>query len=297
MTTSTLSGVSEAIADVVAAVAPSVVQVQGRRRPASGIVYAEDVVLTTAAVLGREERLHLRTGDGRTFDAELAGLDPATGLVVLRASGLGTAPATPSNTTVRVGNLVIAAGRSWSNAISASMGIVAVIGGPLRTGRRRSIEQVIRTTVPIHEGFAGGPLVDPEGRVVGVSTGAAIRGFEVAIPSSIAWSTAEDVLTHGRPRRGFLGLAGQTVAIPERLRGEDGQQQALLIVGVTPGSPADDAGLIVGDVLLQFDGRSVSSPDDLLEQLTADRIGRAASSTLLRGGQRIVVSVTPAEAR
>ena len=264
------------MADAVAAVAPSVVQVSGRRRPLSGLICEADVVLTNARALGREDHLKVRAHDGRVADAELAGWDPSTGLAILRAPGLGLPAAVKADTLPRVGGIALAVARSWSNAVTASAGIIAVIGGPLRTGRRRSIEQVIRTTIPMHEGFAGGPVLDASGRVIGISTGAAIRGFEVAIPAAIAWATAAEIQKRGHTARGFLGIAGQTVQLPEAQRAAAGQEHALLIVGVTPESPAAAAGLMVGDILLTFDGQPIRSAEDLLDLLVGDRVGRDA---------------------
>jgi S1-C subfamily serine protease len=292
MSTSPLSTFSDAIADAVASVAPSVVQVRGRRRPVSGLVYDTDAIITNARALGREDHLQVQTHDGRNIEAELAGWDPATGLAVLRATGLGLSAATRSGTTPRVGQVVLAVARSWSNAVTASGGIIAVIGGPLRTGRRRSIEHVIRTTAPMHDGFAGGPLLDAVGHVIGVSTAASIRGFEVAIPVAIAWTTAAEVLKRGHTSRGFLGIAGQTVQLSERHRAGDAQEQALLIVGVTEGSPADTAGVLVGDILLRFDGRAIQSAEDLLDLLVGDRVGRAVPATFLRGGSPQEIALT-----
>ena len=293
MTDSLLVSFSNQMADTVAAIAPSVVQVQGRRRPASGMVYADDVVLTTVRALGREDGLRVRTHDGRALDAELAGWDPATGLAVLRAASLDLAPATVAETPARVGHLAIAVARSWSNALTASVGIVSVIGGPLPTGRGRAIDEVIRTTAPMHDGFAGGAFVDAAGRVLGIATAAAIRGLGVVIPAAIAWKTAADVLKHGRSKRGYLGLAGQPVSLPDRQRGADAREQALLVVGVTPGSPADAAGLLVGDVMLDFDGRPVEAPEELLDLLVGDRVGTSVPVRVLRGAtiQELTVRV------
>ena len=130
---------SNQMADAVALAAPAVVQVQGRRRPASGLVYASGVVVTTAQALGREEGLRVRAEGGEGVEAELAGWDPATGLAVLRAQGLNAPAIRPAQSDPRVGHLALAIARSWSNAVTASMGIVSVIGGPLPTGRRRAI--------------------------------------------------------------------------------------------------------------------------------------------------------------
>ena len=288
-----LLSLSNQMADTVAAIAPSVVQVQGRRRPASGVVYAADVVLTTVRALGREDGLRVRTHDGRALDAELAGWDPATGLAVLRAASLGVASATAAETPARVGHLAIAVARSWSNALTASAGIVSVIGGPLPTGRGRAIDEVIRTTAPMHDGFAGGAFVDTSGRLTGIATAAEIRGLAVVIPAAIAWKTAADVLQHGRLKRGYLGLAGQPVSLPDRQRGTDGREQALLVVGVTAGSPADAAGLLIGDVMLDFDGHPVEAPEDLLDLLAGDRVGTSVPVRVLRGAaiQELTVRV------
>jgi S1-C subfamily serine protease len=295
MSDNTLLTLSHQMAEAVAAVAPAVVQVQGRRRPASGVVFAADAVLTTTRALGREDGLRVRAADGRTLEAELAGWDPATSLAVLRAAGLETAPATVAETPARVGHLALAVARSWSNALTASAGIVSVIGGPLPTGRGRAIDEVIRTTAPMHEGFAGGAFVDASGRVLGIATAAAIRGLGVIIPAAIAWKTAATLQEHGRVKRGYLGLAGQPVRLAERQRGDDGREQALLVVGVTPGSPADAAGILVGDVMLELDGHPVESPEDLLELLTGDRIGRSVPLRVLRGGEGRELTVTVGE--
>src|SRR5262249_35042131 len=194
----------------------------------------------------------VRAHDGRLLDAELRGWDPATGLALLRAPGLGITPAQPGAEPARVGNLAIAVARSWSNAVTASVGIVSVIGGPLRTGRGRSIDQVIRTTAPMHKGFAGGAFIGVSSGLTGIATSDAIRGLGVISPASIAWTTAGALLEHGRIRRGYLGVAGQLVQLAERQRA-DGREHALLVTDVRSGSPAERAELLVGDVITLFD--------------------------------------------
>ena len=295
MTDTTLVSISNQLADAVAAIAPSVVQVHGRRRPASGIVYSADVVLTTVRALGREDRLHVRMHDGRALDAELAGWDPASGLAVVKAGGLNGAAAPVADRPARVGHLAIAVARSWSNAVTASAGIVSVIGGPLPTGRGRSIDQVIRTTAPMHDGFAGAAFADASGRAIGIATAAQIRGLGVVIPASIAWKTAATLVEHGSVKRGFLGLAGQPVELAERQRAGDNREQALLVVAVTTGSPADAAGLLVGDLMLDFDSHPVESPEDLLDLLLGDRVGKDVAVRVLRGGTAQTLTVRVGE--
>ena len=290
-----LTSMSNAFADAVEAAATSVVQVHGRRRPASGVVYANGVVATLARTLGREDGLRVRQADGTLFEAELAGWDPATSLAVLRVPGL-TAPAlVPASSPARVGHLAVAIARSWSNAVTASVGTVAVIGGPLATGRRRAIEQVIRTTAPMHDGFAGGAFVNTEGALAGITTAAAIRGLGVVIPAAIAWKTIASVLEHGRPTHAWLGIAGQPAALPESQQRGEARDSALLVVGVTPGSPAEQAGVLIGDLLLDFDGVPVRSPDDLLALLIGNTVGRAVPVRVLRGAAAATLAVTPQE--
>jgi len=295
MTTDLLTSLSTQLADAVAAAAPAVVQVQGRRRPASGLVYADDVVVTTVRALGREDNLHVRRHDGALLDAELAGWDPASSLAVLRVAGLGVAPIRRAPSEPRVGHLALAVARSWSNVVTASAGIVSVIGGPLPTGRGQSVDQVIRTTAPMHDGFAGGAFLDTSGALLGVATASEIRGLGVVIPADIAWRTAASVLEHGRPRRGYLGLAGQRVELPETQRRGDGREHALLVVGITSGGPAAQAGVLVGDLLLTFDGEAVSSPEQLLGRLLGDRVGRSVPVTVLRGGTTVALTVAVGE--
>ena len=211
--------------------------------------------------------------------------------------GLALAPAAVAESPARVGHIALAVARSWSNALTASAGIVAVIGGPLRTGRGRELEQVIRVTAPLHEGFAGGAVIDASGRVIGVGTAAQIRGLAVVIPAAIAWKSIAHVLEHGRPRTGFLGVSGQPVRLAERQRGAGGRDRGLLVVGVTPDGPADSSGVLVGDVILDLDNQPVGSADDLLSLLTSDRVGRAVPLRVLRGGALSEITVTIRERR
>lgn len=289
-----LTQVSNQIADLVERIAPSVVQVQGHRRPASGVVYSQDVVLTTARAIGREEHPRIRGAGGEILEATLTGFDPATRLVVLRVPGLN-GPALAPGADARVGQIAVAVARSWSNAVTATAGLVAVIGGPLATGPRREIPQVFRTSAPMHEGFAGGAFVGADGRLLGVATAASIRGLGVVIPASLAWATAADLLDRGTLKRGYLGIAAQTVRIPERQKLQAAQEEAVLVVGIKDGTPAAEAGLLLGDVLLSLDGRALSSSEDLFDLLSGERIGRPMALRILRGGSATELTVTAAE--
>jgi S1-C subfamily serine protease len=295
MSNLSLASLSDELADLAAAGAASVVQVLGARRPASGVVHGADTIITTARAIGREDGLRVRVGDSDPAEADLAGWDPATGIAVLRTrSPLGVAAPSIAESEPRPGQIVLALARSWSHALTVSVGIVAVVGGPLRTGRRRQIPRVIRVTAPMHDGFAGGAVFDVSGRLTAIATADAIRGFGVAIPASIGWASATQILTAGTPRRGFVGLAVQPVELAASQR-PGGRERALLVVAITPGSPAEAAGVIVGDILLEFDGKPTESPEDLLDLLIGNRIGQSATARTLRGGTARDVKITVAE--
>jgi S1-C subfamily serine protease len=291
-----LTEFSNQLADAAAAAAPSVIQVQGRRRPASGVVYSSGVVVTTTQALRREDKLHVRGSEGDAVEAELAGWDPATGLALLKAPNLGAAPIAVAKQAPRIGNLALAIARSWSNGLTVSAGVVSIIGGPLRTGRRRAIDQIIRTTAPMHDGFAGGAFVDTNGALLGITTASTIRGLGVVIPAEIAWKTAQHLLEHGGLKRGYLGIAGQAVRLSESQRSGE-IEEAFLVVAVSPDAPAARAGILVGDVILAADGQTIGSPEELLDWLTGERVGKTATLRLLRGGKPTEVPVTIGERR
>jgi S1-C subfamily serine protease len=137
--------------------------------------------------------------------------------------------------------------------------------------------------------------VDTAGQLLGITTGAEIRGFRVVVPAAIAWKAAADVLEHGTRKRGYLGIAGQPVSLGERQRGAGEPERALLIVGIVPDSPAETAGLLVGDIVLTFDGEEISSPERLLDVLAGDRVGRSVPVRVRRGGGVTDVQVTVGE--
>jgi len=289
MANTALTDFSNQLADAVAAAATSVVQVQGRRQPASGVVYGNNVVVTTSRAIGSDDNISIVTPGGETLKAELVAWDPATHLVALRTPDLNV-PAPPIGAPPRVGHIAVAIGRSWSNSLTASAGIVSVIGGPLPTGRGRAIEEIIRTTAPMHRGFAGGAFINTSGELIGVTTAAEIRGLGVVIPAGIVWKTVESLLTHGRAQRRYLGVAGQAVQLPPAQRPAGGQSSAVLVVQVMDSSPAARAGLLVGDLLVSLNDQALESPDRLLEALAASAAG-STRLRVMRGGSALDVPV------
>ncbi|HUP28365.1 MAG TPA: trypsin-like peptidase domain-containing protein [Chloroflexia bacterium] len=293
--TNALSQLSTGLADAVERVGTALVTVNGRQRhPASGVVYADNLVVTADHVLEREEDITIQTHDGRTLAAQFVGRDPSSDLAVLRVADLNLAPARQAGEP-RVGQLILAVGRPSEQGPMASLGIVSAVGGPVRTRKGSMLEKFIRTDATPYPGFSGGPLVDAEGSVVGITTTGMGGGIALGIPASIAWRIAGTLAEHGSIKRGFLGISSQPVKLPESQRGGGSQETGLLIVRVEEGSPAEKGGLLLGDILVQFDGQKIADTDDLQALLSGDRVGRGVPAEVIRGGEKKTLQLTVGE--
>ncbi len=288
----TWSSLSAEISAAVEHAAPAIVQVHGRRRVTAGIVVAENLVVTPAHV--DADTASVRAGNGQTVEGTVLGRIGHMALTVLRVDGLGLPPILPG-TEPKPGELAVAVGRTWSGGVMAMLAPVAVVGGPLRTGRTGEIARVIRVQQPPHGALSGGALIDASGHALGIITSVAIRGTTVVIPATIAFTAAAKVASDGGTRQGFLGVGSIPVAIPERQRGGRSEQFGLLISQISKASPADSAGLLVGDVIVAFDGEPVHDGEELLMRLRGDRVGKPVTITVIRGASAVDVTVTIAE--
>lgn len=288
----TWTSLSNEISAAVEQAATSIVQVHGRRRVSAGLVVAERLVLTPAAV--DDDTVAVRFAGGQTAEGAVLGRIGHMGLTVLRVDSLALLPLIPGDEP-KPGSLAVAVGRTWSGGVMAMLAPVAVVGGPLRTGRSSSIDRVIRIQQEPHGALTGGALIGDSGRVLGIITSMDIRGTTVVIPASIAWAEATRVAASGGTKQGFLGVSSLPVSIPERQRGGRSESHGLLIRQLARQSPADAAGLLVGDIIVAFDRAAVHDGEELITRLRGDRIGKAVPVTVLRGGTAIDVTVTVGE--
>ena len=295
--TDTLAALSNGMADAVENVATAVVRVNGRRRRSgSGVVFAQNMVLTASHVLEREEDLSVETADGRTLSARFAGRDHSTDLAVLNVGGLDLDPATPAEGDARVGQISLAVGsHTRGEGPRATLGVVSAVGGPVRSRRGPRVERYIQTDATPYPGFSGGPLIDARGDVLGILVSGWGRGAAFAIPADIAWRTAGTLSERGSVKRGYLGILSQPVRLPNGQSLGLTQRGGLLVVGVEDGSPAGRGGLIVGDILATLDGQPIEDTEDLLVLLAGDRVGRSVPVKLVRGGELTEVEITVGE--
>jgi S1-C subfamily serine protease len=293
-----LSSFSDDLAAAVQRAGASIVLVNARHRiPASGIAYAADLILTANHVVERDEEISVVLEDGREIAVTLAGRDPGSDLAILRLTEAAAQTAEVEAQEARVGQIVLALGRPGLGGVEASIGVVSAIGGPARTGRGGLLERYLRTDTTPFPGFSGGPLINAGGKVLGLNTSGFGHGAAVTIPAGLAWRTAEVLATHGQIKRGYLGVRSQPVRISPAQQQVLGRQQAtgLLLVSVEDGSPAEQGGLLVGDILVGIGEQSVSDPDELTASLVGAVVGQPTTVQLLRAGQPLSVTVTIGE--
>lgn len=288
----TWNALSSEISAAIEAAAPSVVQVHGHRRVTAGVIIADSLIVTPAAT--DEDKVAVLAGDSQPVEGVVLGRAANLGLTIVRVEGLKRPPlaAAPEP---KPGQLAVAVGRTWSGGVMAAFAPIAVVGGPLRTGRASAIDRVIRIQMAPHGALNGGALIDPSGQALGIVTSMAIRGTTVVIPASIAWAAASKVAADGGSRQGFLGISSLAVPLPERQRAGRAQTFGLLVSHVAEQSPAETGGLLVGDVIVGFAGEAVQEPEELVMRLRGNRVGAAVPITVIRGTSAIDVTVTVSE--
>jgi S1-C subfamily serine protease len=282
------------LSGAVARAATSIVAIHARPRiPASGIHWRTGVIVAASHTIKRDQDITVTVASAGDAAAEprsatLAGRDPTTDIAVLRVNAAGATVADlVGSDTLAVGQPVLAVGRPGQGA-TASFGIVSALGGAWRTWRGGAIDRAIRLDLRVLDGFSGGALVTTTGAIAGLNNSALARGAAFAVPVSTVDRIVDQLLASGRIRRGYLGVGVQ----PVRLR--DGSVGSI-VVGVEPESPADKAGILLGDVLVAIDGAPVTDTDDLMAALGGDRIGRSVTVRVVRAGDARELPVTIAE--
>jgi S1-C subfamily serine protease len=282
---------SSELAGIVERVAPSIVRIEdGSRLTATGLIWsAEGVIVTTSHGVERDEDLAVERADGTVLPATLVGRDPDTDIAVLRVAATGLPAITPADANeVKVGQLALALGRPGRSGLQATIGIISARQESQTHGQPGYI---VHTDALLYPGFSGGPLVDVSGRVVGMTDRMFGRGIGIALGTPIVEQVATALLKHGHIRRGYLGVRTQLVGLPENLRQalNLSQERGLLVVQVETGSPAEQAGLLLGDTLLRINDQPLQDVDALRSHLQA---GQTITIHILRGGEARDVQAT-----
>ncbi|HKS16247.1 MAG TPA: trypsin-like peptidase domain-containing protein [Planctomycetota bacterium] len=287
--------------------APSVVNIDvataGRRSgTGSGFVFTPDgFIITNSHVVHESVAIGVTLPDGRSFQADLVGDDPPTDLALLRIS----APPLPTiaggdSAALQVGQVAIAIGNPFGFETSVTAGVISATGRSLRSMSGRLIDNIIQTDAALNPGNSGGPLVTSAGEAVGINTAIfpAGQGICFAIPMNTAkWVTAS-LMREGRVRRSWLGVAAGVITLPRRLTHPLGVdlERGVIVTSVEAGSPAEKAGLRPRDVIVAFGEAKTPDVDALHRLLTGEMTGKSAALTILRGGKKLTIDVTPAEA-
>jgi S1-C subfamily serine protease len=302
-----LDAYSRAVVGVVERIGPSVVSIAraSRRRPVgagSGVVFTPDgYVLTNAHVAVGADELELGFTDGTTSPARVVGLDHATDLAVMRVAGPVPSHASFGNSSrLRVGQLVIAIGNPLGFGSTVSAGVVSALGRTMRARDGRLMEGIIQSDVALNPGNSGGPLVDSGGRVVGVNTAIILgaQGISFSVPIDTATWVVGELMTSGRVRRGWLGIAGQNRPLGRELVRSLGLAHAsgVEITGFDQRGPAAVSGLRSGDVVVAIDDQSVANVDDIHRSLQKWPIVGALKLRVVRDRKLAEIDVTPVEA-
>lgn len=293
----TAQEVSNSLVEGLKAAGPGIVRVDGRRRYAlSGTLWDEELVVTTCRAVERDDDIQVIFSNGETHPATLLGRDPSTDLALLRLDAAFAAPMWVGDEELEVGQLALMAGRP-GNDVQASLGIVGALGGGWRTAMGGRVSRRIQVDARAFPGFSGGPLLNTSGQVLGVNTASLAREVPMTLPTETVRRVVEALQTHGRMRRGYVGVTGQPVKLPESLRETAEQVAGLLVTSVETSSPASRAGVLIGDILLTFGGERVRHPAQLLAQLDGETVGKEMSVTLARAGMLTELNVSVGERR
>ena len=277
-----------------------------RQGGGSGFVFTPDgLILTNSHVVHEATRIQVSFADGRRFPAHTIGDDPATDLAIVRvdipdndaphlvAAHLG------DSQKLRVGQLAIAIGNPYGFQYTVTAGVVSALGRSLRSYSGRMIDDVIQTDASLNPGNSGGPLVNSLGQVIGVNTAtiASAQGLCFAVSSNIAEYIAGKIIMHGKVKRAYLGIAGQVVNLTERMIAANRLEKktGVYVFEVVPDQPVYNNEIQRGDILVEFNGQSIGTVDDLHRQLSEETLKQRIKMGVLRNGRKVMIEVVPGE--
>ena len=307
-----LDAYSSAVSQAAALAGPAVVKIEvsqlmaGPQGPSeragsgSGFAFTPDgLLLTNSHVIRHAAKIMVLHQDGRREEAALLGEDPHTDLAVLKVEGGLPVAELGDSATLQIGQVAVAIGNPLGFDSTVTAGVISALGRSLRAANNRQMENVIQTDAALNPGNSGGPLVDSSGRVIGVNTATILQaqGLCFAVAINTAKYVASQILCHGKVRRGAIGIHAQTAPLHRRVERHFGLElpTAVLVAGVEPKSPAERAGLEMGDLIIEAQGKLLPNLEALMRWLDMDSIGKEMKISVLRGVKRMEMRVTPVE--
>jgi S1-C subfamily serine protease len=269
---------------------------EGGREGVSGTVWRDGVAITAEHTIRGLDEVTVVLPAGDKAKARVTGRDHGTDIAILQVpSGLPAASITNESQS-RVGEIVLAVGRREAEGITATYGMISAIGGPWRTWQGARVDRWLRLDLNPFTGFSGGPIVNARGESIGMATSGPRRSA-VVIPASTVNRVVDQLVQKGRIAHGYLGIGMQPVAFPEAARQSAGisAERGLLVVAVAPGSPAEQAGILLGDIIIAVEGSAIQDIQSLQPFLDSENVGKAIALDVVRGGQLAKVSVTVGE--
>jgi len=305
-----LDAYSRAVTSAAARITPSVVNVEVHQKSGrgeahgggSGFFFTPDgFILTNSHVVSGASSIEVALADGTRFPATIVGDDPHTDLAVVRISAPNQVAARLGDSDdIRPGQLVVAVGNPYGFQCTVTAGVVSALGRTMRARSGRLIDNVIQTDAALNPGNSGGPLVNSRGEVIGVNTAviAMAQGICFSIGINTAKFVASRLIRDGQITRSYIGVAGQNVPVHRRVvRFYDlPVEQAVLVMSVEKGSPAEAADLREGDLIVAYGERPISGVDDLHRLLTEEQVGVASPITFIRDTEKIVHTIIPVNA-
>jgi serine protease Do len=303
-----LDAYSRAVTSVAERLAPSVASLRVSRRVRGGrrldgggsavVITPDGFLLTSAHVVARTDGSgRAAFVDGQDYDFKVVGADPLSDLAVLRLDTNGlTAAELGDAERLRVGQLVVAIGSPLGFGGTLTAGVVSALGRSLPVHPGRVVENVIQTDAALNPGNSGGALADAQSRVIGINTAVAGLGLGLAVPIDAATRRIVGALmTEGRFRRAYIGIAGGSRPLPPRIASRLGRHSAIEVVEVVEGSPAHGAGLRAEDLIVEVDGVAVEQVNDLQRLMAGELIGQPATVQVVRGGNPLSLEIVPVE--
>ncbi len=286
---------SDATAELVQKLAPSIVNVGSTMTRGTGVVLnSEGYIVTCHHVLGRNAEVKVGTG-GKTFEATTVGADPYSDLALLKTDQKDLEPLEIGDSDkLSPGQFVLALANPFNRQPSVTTGVVTSIGATLRSLRGTAMENVIVTDSKLNPGFSGGPLVDASGKMIGINT-AYVWSRGIAIPVNKVKTVTDRLMSGGIIKRAYLGIVSNTIPIPQETANQThiNQDAGIMVFSVEPKSPARQAGLAMGDIIVKFNNKPVTSFYDLPQLLTENVAGKKMALSILRGEKLLELTVIP----